>query len=40
MKEFFKKLLTVILWCVGFPVIIIVLGVFMWADSLIGFIND
>ncbi len=40
MKEIIEKILRVTLWIVGFPIIAIVLGVFMWGTSLINFIND
>lgn len=40
MKEIIEKFLSVILWIVGFPVIVIILGIFMWAFSLIDFINE
>ena len=40
MKEIIKKVLRVILWIVGFPVIVIIMGVFMWGSYLIDFINE
>lgn len=40
MKEIIKKILSATLWIVGFPIIVIVLGVFMWGSCLINFIND
>ena len=40
MKEIIEKVLCVILWIVGFPIIVIALGIFMWASCLIEIIND
>lgn len=40
MNEIIKKILCVILWIVGLPVIVIILGVFMWGSCLIDYIND
>lgn len=40
MTEMIKKILRVILWIIGFPVIVIIMGVFMWVIYLIDFINE
>lgn len=40
MTEIIKKILCVILWIVGLPVIVIILGIFMWVYCLIDFINE
>ena len=40
MKEIIEKVLGVTLWIVGFPIIVIVLGIFMWITCLIDFINE
>lgn len=40
MKEIIEKVLRVILWIVGLPVIVIVLGIFMWITCLVDFINE
>lgn len=40
MKEIIEKILRVILWIIGFPVIVIISGVFMWISCLIDFINE
>lgn len=40
MTEIIKKILCVILWIVGLPVIVIILGIFMWVTCLIDFINE
>lgn len=40
MTEMIKKILRVILWIVGLPVIVIIMGVFMWGSYLIDFINE
>lgn len=40
MKYIIFKILCVILWVVGFPIIVIILGVYMWALCCIDFIND
>lgn len=40
MKEIIEKILRVILWIIGCPVIVIIMGVFMWGSYLIDFIND
>lgn len=40
MKEIFEKILRVILWIIGLPIIVIILGVFMWITCLIDFINE
>ena len=40
MKEIIEKVLSVILWIVGFPIIVIVLGIFIWGSYLIEIIND
>ena len=40
MTEIIKKILRVILWIVGLPVIVIILGIFMWVTCLIDFINE
>ena len=40
MSEIIEKVLCVILWIVGFPIIVIVLGIFIWASYLIDIIND
>ena len=40
MEEIIKKILCVGLWIIGLPVIIIILGVFMWVTCLIDFINE
>ena len=40
MTEMIKKILRVIVWIIGFPVIVIILGVFMWLRCLINFIKD
>lgn len=40
MKEIIEKVLCVILWIVGLPVVVVILGVFMWITCLIDFIND
>lgn len=40
MTEMIKKILRIIVWLIGFPVIVIILGVFMWGSCLIDFIND
>lgn len=40
MTEIIKKILRVILWIVGLPIIVIILGVFTWITCLIDFINE
>ena len=40
MTEMIKKILCVILWIIGFPIIVIILGIFMWGSFLFSFIND
>ena len=40
MKEIIEKILRVILWIIGLPVIVIIMGVFMWVSYLIDFINE
>jgi hypothetical protein len=40
MKDIIVKILRVILWIVGLPIIVIILGVFMWITCLIDFINE
>lgn len=40
MTEIIKKILRVILWIVGLPVIVIIMGIFMWVSYLIDFINE
>ncbi len=40
MTEMIEKILRVILWIVGFPVIVIIFGIFMWVTYLIDFINE
>lgn len=40
MKEFLKKILGIILFCVGFPILVIIFGVFVWATFVIDFMND
>lgn len=40
MTEIIKKILRVIVWIIGSPVIVIILGVFMWLNCLINFIKD
>ncbi len=40
MKEIIEKILRVISWIIGFPVIVIIMGVFMWGSYLIDFINE
>lgn len=40
MKDIILEILRVILWVVGFPIIVIVLGVFMWGSCCIDFINE
>ena len=39
MKKTTKKVLYVALWFIGFPIIIKVLGIFMWITCLIDFID-
>ena len=40
MKDTILKILRDILWIVGFPIIVIILGVFIWASCCIDFINE
>ena len=40
MTEFLKKVLVLILYCVGFPIMVVIFGVFLWASCLIDFMND
>lgn len=40
MKEIIEKILRVISWIIGLPVIVIIMGVFMWVTYLIDFINE
>lgn len=40
MKDTLLKILRVIIWIIGFPIIILVLGIFIWFTSLIDFINE
>lgn len=40
MKETIEKILRIALWIVGLPIIVIILGVFMWASSLVDFIGE
>lgn len=40
MTEIIKKILRVILWIVGLPLIVIIMGMFMWGSYLIDFINE
>lgn len=40
MTEMIKKILRVILWIVGLPLIVIIMGIFMWGSYLIDFINE
>lgn len=39
MKKITKKILCIALWFIGFPIIINVLGIFMWVTCLIDFID-
>lgn len=40
MKEIVEKILCVIIWIVGLPVIVIILGVFAWITCLTDFIIE
>ena len=40
MKEIVEKILRVVLWIVGFPFIVIVLGIAMWGVCLYDFIAE
>ena len=40
MKEFLKKILGLILFCVGFPIMVVIFGVYIWASCVIDFMND
>lgn len=40
MKDILLKILTITLYIIGCPVIILVLGIFMWFISLLDYIND
>lgn len=40
MKDILLKIFTITVWIIGFPIIILVLGIFMWFISLLDYIND
>ena len=40
MTDIILKILRVVLWIIGFPIIIVVLGVFVWASCCIDFITE
>ena len=40
MKEIITKIVGVVIYIIGFPIFVLVLGIFMWFTSLIDFITD
>ena len=40
MKDIIVKILLGVLWVVCFPIIVFVLGVFMWASCFIDYIHE
>lgn len=40
MKEIITKIAGVIIYIIGFPIFVLILGFFMWFTSLIDFITE